>query len=63
MFKDSLVDMNKHSRTPSTINKIHQLISDIIELNPAMNDFDSWDIILIAVDSMKRDLKECEQCH
>lgn len=63
MFKGSLLDMNKLNRTPSTINRIHQLIHDIIELNPSMEEFESWDIILIAVDSMKRDLKEGEQCH
>lgn len=57
MFKDSLLVMSKQERTPSTINKIHQIISEIIELNPAMEEFESWDIILIAVDSMKRDLK------
>lgn len=63
MFKGSLLDMNKQSRTPSTINKIHQLIHDIIELNPAMEEYESWDIILIAMDSMKRDLKEGLECH
>lgn len=63
MFKGSLLDTNRHDRTPSTINKIHQLIHEIIELNPAMEEFESWDIILIAMDSMKRDLKEGVQCH
>lgn len=63
MFKNSLLDMNKHDRTPSTINKISGIVAEIVELNPNLEEFETWDIILIAVDSMKRDLKGGLECH
>lgn len=57
MSNNPLLVMDRQDRTQSTINKISLLIHDIRELNPNLDDFEIWDIVLIAVDSMKRDLE------
>lgn len=57
MSNNPLLVMDRQDRTQSTINKISLLVHDIRELNPNLDDFEIWDIVLIAVDSMKRDLE------
>lgn len=60
MLNNPLLITSKQERTASTINKVSQIVSEIRDLNPNLEEFEIWDIVLIAVDSMKRDLQGVE---